>query len=53
MATHVFLQVVEGAAGVAIGGYMTNAKKFKDKTVALVACGSNIDTSTLNSIITG
>ena len=45
-------QVVEGAAGVAIGGYMANAQKFRDKTVALVACGSNIDTNTLKSLIT-
>ena len=45
-------QVVEGAAGVVIGGYMANAEKFHDKTVALVSCGANIDTKTLISIIT-
>ena len=36
-------QVVEGAAGVVIGGYMANAEKFRDKTVALVSCGAKLN----------
>ena len=48
---HIYLQVVEGSAGVAVAAYRKNQDKFKGKTVVLVACGSNISTGTLKQIL--
>ena len=46
------LQVVEGAAGVAIGAYMRNSGKFKKcRAVTIVACGANIATTQLQNIL--
>ena len=45
-------KVVEGAAGVAIGAFMSNSDKFRRcKSVAIVACGANIATSQLQQIL--
>ena len=43
-------QLIEGAAGTAIAGFMKQKDKFKDKTVVLVVCGGNISGAVLKSI---
>ena len=43
-------QLIEGAAGTAIAGFMKQIDKFKDKTVVLVICGGNISGAVLKSI---
>ena len=43
-------QLIEGAAGTAIAGFMKQKDKFKDKTVVLVMCGGNISGAVLKSI---
>ena len=43
-------QLIEGAAGTAIAGFMKQKDKFKDKTVVLVMCGGNISGTVLKSI---
>ena len=43
-------QLIEGAAGTAIAGFMKQKDKFKDKTVVLVMCGGNISGAVLNSV---
>jgi len=43
-------QLIEGAAGTAIAGFMKQKDKFKDKTVVLVMCGGNISVAVLKSI---
>ncbi len=34
--------IIEGAAGVALGGFLKKARDFQEKTVAIVLCGRNI-----------
>lgn len=43
--------LLEGAAGVAIAGYLANRERFADMDVAIVLCGANIDTSVLKEIL--
>ena len=43
-------QLIEGAAGTAIAGFMKQKDKFKDRTVVLVMCGGNISGAVLKSI---
>lgn len=43
-------QLIEGAAGTAIAGFMKQKEKLKDKTVVLVMCGGNISGAVLKSI---
>ncbi len=43
--------VIEGAAAVAVAGFLKIASQFTGKTVALVICGGNIDVSLFKNII--
>ena len=45
------LQIVEGAAGLAIGGYMANVDTFKGQNVVVVSCGSNISAKILQDLL--
>jgi len=47
----IYVQVIEGAAGVVVAAYMYNQEKFRNKKVAMIICGSNVSTSTLRQII--
>ena len=44
-------QVVEGAAGVALAGYLQNPERYKGQRVAIVICGGNIAVENLRNII--
>ena len=44
-------QLIEGAAGAAIAGFISQKDKFKGQTVVLVMCGGNISSSVLKSIL--
>ena len=44
-------QLIEGAAGAAIAGFMQLKDKFKGQTVVIVMCGGNISTEVLKSIL--
>lgn len=46
-----FTQIVEGAAGVSIGAYMTNMEKFSGQNVVIISCGGNLSLSILNDIV--
>jgi threonine dehydratase len=46
-----FLQMVEGAAGVAIAAFIQQAEKYKGKKVVIVSCGCRISPQTLYEII--
>ena len=43
--------LVEGAAGVAVAGLVSQGKRFAGKEVVVVLCGANIDRETLKSIL--
>ena len=43
--------LIEGAAGVAVAGYLANRKRFADRDVAIVLCGANIDAEALREIL--
>ncbi len=43
--------LIEGAAGVAVAGYIANRDRFADREVAIVLCGANIDTQILRDIL--
>jgi threonine dehydratase len=43
--------LIEGAAGVAVAGYLANRHRFADQTVAIVLCGANIDNQVLKEIL--
>lgn len=43
--------MVEGAAGVALGAFMTNADQFAGQKTVIVACGANISMEKLKTII--
>jgi threonine dehydratase len=43
--------LLEGAAGVAVAGYLGNRERFVDMDVAIVLCGANIDISVLKEIL--
>jgi len=44
-------QLIEGAAGTAIAGFMNHKDQLKGKTVVLVMCGGNISSTVLKSIL--
>lgn len=43
--------LIEGAAGVAVAGYLANRERFTGMDVAIVLCGANIDPSVLKEIL--
>jgi threonine dehydratase len=49
METHHML--IEGAAGVAIAGFLKTADRFRNQNVVIVICGANISLSTLKTIL--
>jgi threonine dehydratase len=44
-------KIIEGAAAVALGAFMNNAERFREKKVAIVICGANITTATLKTLL--
>lgn len=44
-------QLIEGAAGVALGALMKESSKFKDKNIVAVLSGANIDLAKVKSIL--
>jgi threonine dehydratase len=49
METHHML--IEGAAGVAIAGFLKMQERFRNQNVVIVICGANISLSTLKAIL--
>jgi threonine dehydratase len=43
--------LLEGAAGVAIAGFLRQATRWKNQDVVVVICGRNLDSATLKSIL--
>lgn len=43
--------LVEGAAGVAVAGYLRLAERLRGQTVGVVLCGANVSLATLRSIL--
>jgi threonine dehydratase len=43
--------MIEGAAGVALAGFLQVAKDYKDKRVAIIVCGANISLEKLSGVI--
>ena len=43
--------LIEGAAGVAVAGYLANRERFAGQNVAIVLCGANIDAGVLKGIL--
>lgn len=43
--------LIEGAAGVAVAGFMAVRERFAGKRVAIVLCGANIDATVLKEIL--
>ncbi len=43
--------LIEGAAGVAVAGYLANRDRFAEMDVAIVLCGANIDAAVLREIL--
>ena len=43
--------MVEGAAGVSLGAFMTNADLFAGQKTVIIACGANISMEKLKAII--
>ena len=43
--------VIEGAAGVAVAGFLNMARQLTGKTVALVICGGNIDVGLFKNLV--
>lgn len=46
-------KLVEGAAAVAVAGFIKNAERFENQTTVIVVCGANISKETLKSILEG
>ena len=44
-------QLIEGAAGVAVAGFLKRQTEFRGKNVAIVLCGANISLASLKSIL--
>lgn len=44
-------QTIEGAAGVAIAALLQSAETIRGKTVAVVVCGGNVSSATLDSVL--
>ena len=45
--------LIEGAAGVAVAGYLARREQFAGKNVAIVLCGANIDLTVLAGVLQG
>jgi threonine dehydratase len=43
--------LIEGAAGVAVAGYLATRERFAGQDVAIVLCGANIDPAVLRGIL--
>ena len=43
--------MIEGAAGVAVAGYLKEARRYEGRTVAIVLCGANIARERLKEIL--
>ncbi len=43
--------LIEGAAGVAVAGYLAHRERFAGQDVAIVLCGANIDPAVLKGIL--
>lgn len=43
--------LLEGAAGVALAGFLKTAARWRDQDVVIVLCGRNLDSATLKSIL--
>ncbi len=43
--------LLEGAAGVAIAGFLASADRYKGKNVVIIVCGGNISRETLKKVI--
>ncbi len=43
--------LIEGAAGVAVEGYLKERERFKGRRVAIVLCGANIAVETLCEVL--
>ena len=43
--------IIEGAAGVAVAGFLKSFSKYKAKKVAIILCGRNIDYELIKKII--
>lgn len=46
-----FTQMIEGAAGVSLGAFMTNMEQFAGQKTVIIACGANISMEKLKKII--
>lgn len=46
-------QIVEGAAGLALAGFLQVAHKWRSKEVAVVTCGSNYDATRIMAVLAG
>lgn len=44
-------KLIEGAAGVAVAGFLKGSKRFHNQNTVIVVCGSNISVSTLKNIL--
>lgn len=43
--------MIEGAAGVSLGAFMTNMDRFAGQKTVIIACGANISMEKLKKII--
>jgi threonine dehydratase len=43
--------LIEGAAAVAVAGFLAEKERYRGQNVAIVLCGANIDSQTLKSIL--
>lgn len=44
-------EIIEGAAGVSLSCFITNARRFEGQTVVVIICGGNIAPNKLNEIL--
>ncbi len=44
-------QIIEGAAGVAVGAFIKSSKSFIGQNVAIVICGGNVSKTTLQKVL--
>jgi len=43
--------LIEGAAGVALAGYLKMQEQFRGRRVVIVMCGANISLGTLKTVL--
>ena len=48
---HCHHMLVEGAAGVAVAGFVQLAPRFENKNIVIVICGANIDPLVLKELL--